>query len=350
MTSPVRVLVADDSTFVRQALSRMLAAERGVEVVGVAENGREAVALTARLRPDVVLMDVNMPEMDGLEALRHIMAETPTPVLLLSNQTQAGADVTLQGLELGAVDFLDKSSVGGSLDLYDLAPRLIQKIQALRGADPRRTLVERQSPARPPRRPAARDCPYEVVAIGTSTGGPRALSALIPALPARFGAGVVVAQHMPEGFTETLAQRLDRRSEVEVREARDGDVVAPGLVLILPGRQDGHLRREGGELRIRFDADTEHRPYLPSVNRLLSSAARAAGKNAIGVVLTGMGADGAIGLRELRKAGGRTVAESAETAVIDGMPAAARPHAERVLRLEEVARYLAELCSPGEER
>jgi two-component system, chemotaxis family, protein-glutamate methylesterase/glutaminase len=349
MSRRLRVLLADDSIFVRHALVRMLEAEDDVEVVGVAENGRQAVALTAELRPDVVVMDVNMPEMNGLDALRHIMADSPTPVLLLSNQTQAGAEVTLHALELGAVDFLDKSSVGGSLDLYDLAPRLVQKIRAVSGAELRQRLAKGSAPAAVPLRQDA-PCPYRVVVVGASTGGPRALNLLIPALPADFAVGVVVAQHMPAGFTEALAQRLDRRAPLTVREARNGDRILPGLVLVIPGRQGARIVREGGELRVRFEEGTDAQANLPSVDRLIGSAAEAAGSEAIGVVLTGMGADGAEGLRMLRAAGGRTVAESAESAVIDGMPRAARPYAEEVLAVGEIAAHLTGLCRVGRGR
>ncbi|HEX7242170.1 MAG TPA: chemotaxis-specific protein-glutamate methyltransferase CheB, partial [Longimicrobiaceae bacterium] len=308
-----------------------------------------AVARVRELRPDLVIMDVHMPGMDGMQALERIMAENPTPILLLSSLTREGAEVTLRALEAGAVDFVDKTDAGTVMDIHGLAPVLREKVRAIVRS------AHLPSPAPPAGGSAAAPAPkrgaagaYEVIAIGASTGGPRALTELIPALPAGLGAGVVVAQHIPPGFTETLAERIDRRSHVRVREARDGDPVLPGQVLFAPGGKQMSVVRENGALRVRVrDDDPAERLHRPSVDLLLESAAEAAGARAVGVVLTGMGSDGALGLQRIRAAGGRTLVESAETAVIDGMPHAARPHAEQDLPLDRIAPALAELCGGG---
>lgn len=344
MTHPARVLLVDDSAFVRRATERMLAPLAGVSVVGFARDGEEAVRQVRDLRPDLVIMDVEMPGMDGVAALERIMRECPTPVLLLSSHTRDGAEITLRALEHGAVDFLDKGGAASSMDIHALAPMLREKVWAVLKArtDPLRAPADSgrssqavdsaPSPAQPGR--------YEVVAIGTSTGGPRALAELIPALPAGFAAAVVVAQHMPAGFTETLSERLDKRSPLRVSEARDGDAVLPGCVLIAPGGRQMEVRRTGGALTVHV-FDDPGQLHKPSVDLLFRSVARAAGAASVGVVLTGMGSDGAAGLESIRGAGGRTFVESARTAVINGMPAAARGAAERDLALDEVAGVLA---------
>lgn len=346
MSGPARVLLVDDSAFVRRATERMLAPMPGVVVAGAARDGEEALRLVRELRPDLVILDVDMPRVDGLAALERIMREAPTPVLVLSSHTRDGAEVTLRALEAGAVDFLDKTGAGTTMDIHGLAPLLREKVRAALGArtalPPADPIVDVGTGARvsPPAEPGR----LEVVAIGASTGGPRALGEVIPRLPAGLAAGIVVAQHMPPGFTETLAERLDRRSALRVAEAADGDAVAPGTVLIAPGGSQMRVVRDGGGgLRVRVGGD-EGLLHRPSVDVLLSSAASVTGPRCAGVVLTGMGSDGADGMARIRRAGGRTVVESAETAVIDGMPAAARAVAEMDLPVGRIAEALAALA------
>jgi two-component system, chemotaxis family, protein-glutamate methylesterase/glutaminase len=320
--SKIRVLIVDDSAFVRLALSRMLQGAADMEVVGQAGDGSEGVAKAAALRPDVVTLDIKMPKMGGLEALERIMAESPVPVLLLSSQTSEGAEVTLRGLELGAMDFVDKSRVQGPMNLLSLTEELRVKVRALAGAKKRWSIpgaavaeggiVGHLRPGR-----------SEVVVIGASTGGPPALQAIIPRLPEHLGAAVLVVQHMPVGFTRSLAERLDRRSAMTVREAEDGDAVVSGAVLVAPAGTHMKVRRRGAAVRVSLDDEPREALHRPSVDVLMASVARAYGKRALGVVLTGMGSDGVAGLRAIRDAGGRTLAESEETCVIYGMPKAA---------------------------
>jgi len=319
----IRVLVVDDSAFVRKALSRMLSAAPDVEVAGLAADGPEGIAKTKELRPDVVTLDVKMPRLGGLETLERIMAECPTAVLLLSSLTQEGAEITLRGLELGALDFVDKSSVQGHMNLLTLTEELLTKIRALAGSPrahghlPPRVAVEAPAP-RPSRAPHA-----QAVVIGASTGGPPALQAIIPHLPEGFAAAVMVVQHIPQGFTASLAARLAARSPLPVREARDGEVVAPGRVLIAPAGLHMTVRKRGSAVKVALDEEPRGSLHRPSVDVLMTSVARVYGPRALGVVLTGMGADGAIGLGAIRDAGGRTLAESEESCVIYGMPKAA---------------------------
>jgi two-component system chemotaxis response regulator CheB len=332
----IRVLVVDDSAFVRQALTRMLRDTPDLEVVDTAADGQEAVAKTAALRPDVVTLDIQMPRMDGLEALERIMRATPVPVLLLSSQTREGAEVTLRGLELGALDFVDKTSVQGNMNLLTLAGELREKIRALAGASLRRVAGREPAPRLAPPTEGRR---AEVVAIATSTGGPPALQAIIPRLPQGLDSAILVVQHMPAGFTRSLAERLAVRSALPVREAQDGEPVRPGNVLIAPAGRHMKLRKRGGAVRVWLDDEPRAALHRPSADVLMASVARVYGPRALGIVLTGMGSDGAEGLRAMRAAGGRTLVESEETSIIYGMPKAALEAgaAERSVPLDRVA-------------
>ena len=337
----IRVLIVDDSAFVRQALTRMLAAAPDVDVVGTAADGQEGVQKVLDLRPDVVTLDVKMPRLDGLEALRQIMARCPTPVLLLSSLTSEAGDVTLRGLELGAMDFIDKSTVKGNMNLLDLADELVAKVRALASV-PRARLVQAPPPlpATAPARPRARLERAQVVVIGTSTGGPPALQQIIPRLPQKLAASILVVQHMPVGFTRSLAERLDQRSLLPVREAEDGEPLVPGLVLVAPAGRHMKLRRRAGQVpRVWLDDEPQGALHRPSIDVLMAAVARTYGAQVLGIVLTGMGADGVEGLRAIRDAGGRTLAESEESCVIFGMPKAALEAgvAERAVHLSRMA-------------
>ncbi len=333
MSGRIRVLVVDDSAFVRKAIERMLGSVDDIEVVGFAADGEEGLAKARELRPDVVTLDVKMPRLGGLETLERLMAEQPVPVLLMSTLTQEGAEVTLRGLELGAMDFVDKSSVQ-PMSMLSLAEELVAKVRALGRARVRaRPMPERAHAAE------AAAAPAECVVIAASTGGPTALQAVVGGLTAGFGAAVIVVQHIPRGFTKSLAERLDARSAIPVREARDGETVAPGAVLVAPAGIHTKLARRRGGVEIVLDEEPRDALHRPSADVLMAAAAEVYGPLAVGVVLTGMGADGTEGLRAIREKGGLTLAESEETCVIYGMPKAAVEAGvvHRVVPLDRVA-------------
>lgn len=355
----VRVLIVDDSAFVQRAVERMLAEFDGIEVVGTARDGAQAVERARTLAPDVVLLDIQMPHMDGLEALERIMAESPTAVILMSTITAEDAEVTIRGLELGAVDFIDKSKAGGTLlDIYDLAPTLRDKIRSAADA-----ALRAEAPVAAPgagrteagARNARSDvsalpvtsCRYDVVVVGASTGGPRALSRLLADLPADFPAPIVVAQHMPAGFTTALAGRLDRRCALRVHEAAADERLEAGTVLIGPGGRRLRVERSRDGLVVRLPQSPQEDEPRPSVDELFDSAAEAAGDRCVGVVLTGMGADGARGLRHIRDGGGATIVESSDTATIYGMPREARGAAQHELDIDRIGAALVGLCDGG---
>jgi two-component system chemotaxis response regulator CheB len=318
----IRVLIVDDSAFVRRALERMLGAAPDIVVVGTAADGVEGIEQVKALRPDVVTLDIKMPRMSGLEALRHIMEQCPVPVLLLSSLTSEGADITLRGLELGAMDFVDKSNAQGQMNLGSLADELLAKIRALAGVPQSRLQARRGGDLGLAAEPAPHERNIEAVAIGTSTGGPTALQAIIPRLPENLAAPILVVQHMPVGFTRSLAERLNARSLVAVHEAEDGEVISAGKVYIAPAGTHMKVRRRG-TARIWLDEEPRSALHRPSVDVLMGSVAHAYGARSMGIVLTGMGADGVEGLRAIRSAGGVTLAESPETCVIYGMPKSA---------------------------
>jgi len=312
----IRVLVIDDSAFVRRAVERMLIAAEDIEVVGTAADGEEGLRKARELRPDVVTLDIKMPRLGGLETLERLMQEQPLPVLLMSTLTQEGAEVTLRGLELGAMDFVDKSSVQ-PMSMLSLADELVAKIRAMGGARVR----VRPQPPRPQAEAGAERA--ELVVIAASTGGPTALQQVLSGLPAGFPAAVFVVQHIPRGFTKSLAERLDARSAIPVREAHDGDTVVPGGVLIAPAGIHSRLVRRGADVAVALDEEPRDALHRPSADVLMVSAAEVYGARVIGVVLTGMGSDGTEGLRAIQASGGRTLAESEDTCVIYGMPKAA---------------------------
>jgi two-component system chemotaxis response regulator CheB len=315
VSARIRVLVIDDSAFVRKAVERMLGGADDIEVCGFAADGEEGLRRARELRPDVVTLDIKMPRLGGLETLERLMAEQPLPVLLMSTLTQEGAEVTLRGLELGAMDFVDKSSVQ-PMSMLSLADELIAKVRAIGRARVR----PRPLPA--PARPAGRAA-VELVAVAASTGGPTALQQVVSGLPAGFPAPVLIVQHIPRGFTRSLAERLDARSAIPVREAKDGELVLPGAVLIAPAGIHTRVVRRGGAVVVTLDEEPRDALHRPSADVLMASVAEVYRERAIGVVLTGMGADGTEGLRAIRAAGGQTLAESEESCVIYGMPKAA---------------------------
>ncbi len=317
----IRVLVVDDSSFVRKALLRMFDADPEIEVIGTARSGKEAIEKVRLLTPDVITLDVIMPGMDGLDTLKVLMESNPTPVLMLSQFTRQGAELTLKALELGAMDFVDKSSTG-MMDFYELAREITSKIKSIAGSKPVRVAAGAMAPGKAETRGLV-----DVVAIGASTGGPIALQMLLPKFPEDIGFGVLVVQHMPRGFTGPLARRLDSLSSIHVKEAEEGDVVVPGTAFIAPAGLHMTLRKIPGydeaRCRIRLGLEPGAAIHRPSVDVLFSSVSRAFGNRAIGVVLTGMGADGAAGVRAMKEEGGVTLAQDEATSAIFGMPRAA---------------------------
>jgi two-component system chemotaxis response regulator CheB len=324
MRDKIRVLVVDDSAFVRRAIIRMFEQSPDIQVIDVASDGVMATELVKKLRPDVVTLDVQMPVLDGLSALERIMEECPTPVVMLSSLTGRGGELTLRALELGAVDFIDKATAGGPMDISSLARELSAKIRVASRVDMAK--LKGEAPGRPTATsaaPAAAPADTEVVVIGTSTGGPPALHAILGSLPADFPCPILVVQHMPEGFIASLAQRLDRFSPLTIREAKDGERILPGSAYLAPAGRHMKLRRSAGELHVWLDPEPDTALHRPSVDALLESAAEVCGRRCLAVVLTGMGKDGAIGARAVRSAGGRLVVEAEETAIVFGMPKAA---------------------------
>ncbi len=331
---PIRVLVADDSELFRELLARVVAAEPGFEVVAVAADGNAAAALARTLKPDVITMDLNMPDADGFSGIARIMAETPTPILVLTgNRAEA---VGFRALSLGALDILEKPQANA--DLGDYGVLLRSRLRLLAGVKVIRHLRGLRERQASPTQPAAR---VELVAIGASLGGPRALAALLRGLPASFPAPLAVVQHIADGFTEGLASWLASESRLRVCEARDGDVLHPGRVLVAPSGR--HMLVGDGVVRLSDAPPVD--TFKPSVTPLFLSAARRYGARVCGVLLTGMGRDGAEGLKAIRNAGGPTVAQDEATSAVFGMPRAAIElgAVDRVLPIDEIARALVEL-------
>ena len=370
----IRVVVADDSPFVCRLLTAYLESSPDIRVIAKALNGVAAVEHVQALRPDAITLDLDMPGLDGLQALEQIMHDCPIPVIMVSGVSRQAAAVTLKALEMGAVDFILKYTPGADTDPELLRQEIIAKVRAasyikvirsirtatrpqapdLPRARSRQNTGELRSPAvvrensagdenaKLPAAPAFEAAPYppfNVIVIGASTGGPVALRELLSHLPADFPAAIVVVQHIPAGFTEVLAAQLDRQVPIQVKEAAPGDRLEAGLVLIAPA--DHHLLLKSNA-SITLTQGPEINGHRPSIDVTMQSIAQVCGSRTVGVVLTGMGSDGVLGLAEIRAKGGQTFAQDAATCVIDGMPrrAVERGVVDRVGSPVEIARLL----------
>ncbi|PYY68164.1 chemotaxis response regulator protein-glutamate methylesterase [Pseudomonas jessenii] len=373
----VKVLVVDDSGFFRRRVSEILSADSNIQVVGTATNGKEAIDQALALKPDVITMDYEMPMMDGITAVRHIMQRCPTPVLMFSSLTHEGARVTLDALDAGAVDFLPKNFEDISRNPEKVKQLLCEKILSISRSNRRVSHYSAPAPVAAPApmpapssvgsfgssapvRPAPAPIParthaaspsspapkrknYKLVAIGTSTGGPVALQRVLTQLPANFPAPIVLVQHMPAAFTKAFAERLDKLCRISVKEAEDGDILRPGLALLAPGGKQMMIDGRGA---VKILPGDERLNYKPCVDITFGSAAKTYGDKVLAVVLTGMGADGREGARLLKQGGSSIWAQDEASCVIYGMPMAIvkAELADAVYSLDDIGKHLVEAC------
>ncbi|MHC8367971.1 protein-glutamate methylesterase/protein-glutamine glutaminase [Pseudomonas sp. ZT5P21] len=371
----VKVLVVDDSGFFRRRVSEILSADSNIQVVGTATNGKEAIDQALALKPDVITMDYEMPMMDGITAVRHIMQRCPTPVLMFSSLTHEGARVTLDALDAGAVDFLPKNFEDISRNPEKVKQLLCEKILSIARSNRRVSTYSAPppvatpapipapssvssygstAPARPapmpartsaasPSSPAPKRKAYKLVAIGTSTGGPVALQRVLTQLPANFPAPIVLIQHMPAAFTKAFAERLDKLCRISVKEAEDGDILRPGLALLAPGGKQMMIDGRGA---VKILPGDERLNYKPCVDITFGSAAKSYGDKVLAVVLTGMGADGREGARLLKQGGSSIWAQDEASCVIYGMPMAIvkAELADAIYGLDDIGKHLVEAC------
>jgi two-component system chemotaxis response regulator CheB len=354
----IKVLVVDDSALMRRVIWGLLEQDPDIQVVGSAVDGQDAIERVHQLKPDVLTLDVEMPRLDGLQTLGYLMSESPVPCVMLSAYTPRGAETTLKALDYGATDFVLKPSGVISLDLERVKEELLAKIKVAKTIDLKRLPFRPSRPAEGPagtsgQAPNAGQAPKRapvkdrggVVAIGTSTGGPRALAALLPALPADLPGPVLVVQHMSAGFTQTLAARLDRDCAIHVKEAEQGELLEAGTVYLAPGDWHMEVKREPAGVRVKLDQRPPVLGVRPCVDLLFNSVAEAYGPKALGVVLTGMGRDGAKGLKAMKAMKARTLAQDEASSVVYGMPRAAYASGavDKVLGLADMAKAIVEL-------
>lgn len=343
MSDRIRVLVVDDSALMRKLIPAILARDSSIEVVGTAMDGAFALKKIEELDPDVVTLDLEMPRMDGMETLRLIMRRAPLPVILFSTHSKEGGYATLKALALGAVDFLQKPKDAAAGHLDQIADQLIEKIKVAKRASGRKlpAAVVQEIPA-PKKGTRPTLPPRRVIAIGISTGGPNALQFVLSQIPADFLSTILVVQHMPEGFTEMFAKRLDECCALEVHEARSGDLLLAGRVLICPGNRHMMVRRmPRGDMAILSDGPPVN-GHRPSADVLFHSVAQEFGLLSVGIIMTGMGDDGAEGVGAIKAAGGMTVAQSEDTCVVSGMPHSAivKGYANKIIPLDGMSSYL----------
>lgn len=348
----IRVLIVDDSTFMRLAIRSVLGKDPEIEVVGTASDGADGVARARELQPDIITMDVEMPRMNGIAAVRQIMAIAPTRVLMVSTLTSAGATATFDALEAGAVDYLAKAAADspGSQELF--RAELLRKVkETARAGFRRNTRPDPASTVIPDGkvRSAIHARRTRYIGIGASTGGPRAVEEVLSLLPASFPHPIVMAIHMPQAFTGPFAQRLNGKCKLQVREAVDGDLLSPGLILLAPGGKHTSLIRQPGGIAVRLSPTSDYPSniYVPSIDIMLTSLADATSDPVLGVILTGMGNDGLKGMQHLKKRGGFTLVQDEATSTIFGMPRACieQGAADEVLPLALIGSTLGQLTA-----
>lgn len=316
----IRVLVVDDSAFMRKMLTNIIESDYRLKVVGTARNGKEALVKAANLTPDVMTLDIEMPLMDGIAVLEHLMKQKPLPVIMVSSLTQKSADMTVKALELGAVDFIAKPSGSISLDIDKVSKDIVNKVIAAASSNLLITsndMVKKKEKNIPEK---------SIVAIGTSTGGPKALQQVLPLLPSTFPCPIVIVQHMPAGFTRSLAQRLDALSSITVKEAQNGEPLKKGTAYIAPGGFLFKIKQSGQRIFCQVTDEMVETPHCPSVDALFASLADLENSKIVAVIMTGMGADGTDGLKKLKKNKSDTyaISESRRTSVVYGMPQSAK--------------------------
>ena len=353
----IRVLVIDDSAFNRRTISDMLKKSPDIEVIGTANDGEEGLKKAFTLKPDVITLDLEMPKIDGFSFLRILMAKMPMPVIVVSSRDD-DANV-FKALEFGAVDFLAKPTARISRDLLNIESDILSKVKGvsqLKMENLRKRIVDkgrtRSGQAKEPAKKIAADMEsiyrgdFELLAIGSSTGGPPALQSIFTALPKDLPLAIVVSQHMPPGFTRAFADRLNRLSDVAIKEAEEGDLVEKGRILIAPGGTHMTFTRRRNEVSVNISAKTIDDMYAPSVDRMFSSAAEVFEDRSIGLVLTGMGSDGRKGVMDIKNAKGFIMAESEETAIVYGMPneAVKTGKVDKILPLDQISTEIINLC------
>ncbi|MCU0846785.1 MAG: chemotaxis response regulator protein-glutamate methylesterase [Spirochaetes bacterium] len=327
MADQIKVLVVDDSSLVRKITTDILESDPMIKVIGTANNGKTAIFKNTKLNPDVITMDIEMPIMDGLAALRYIIETNPKPVIMMSVLTQHGAEATFKALEYGAVDFIPKPSSLLSLTLEEIGSLLISKVKSVYHSKISTSRKSSGDGSGDPRSPLEKrlkmfdkgETSSKIIGIGTSTGGPSALINIFESMPANFPSPVVVVQHMPEGFTKAFSERLDSSSQLRVKEAEDGDPVNPGWGYIAPGHSHIRVENRSNVKYIRVFKGDKVSGHMPSIDVLFNSLAEECGDNTIGVIMTGMGKDGAEGILKIKKSGGRTIAQDENTSVVYGM-------------------------------
>lgn len=320
----IKVLIVDDSAFMRKILTDILSDDSRIDVIGTAKNGEDALNQISKLKPDLITLDVEMPVMDGITALKRIVKDFKIPVVMLSSLTQAGADLTLEALEIGAVDFITKPTSIFKINTDEIKSKLIEKVIAaskVSVAKVSKTAIVKHTKAKLTSHSTRMK---NIIAIGTSTGGPRALQSVIPGIPGNIDGAVLIVQHMPVGFTKSLADRLNSMSEIEVKEAEHGDVLKPGWGYLAPGGYQMEVVKKSGNYVIHLDDSKVVSGHRPSVDAMLYSIVEQDIRNTIAVIMTGMGSDGTKGLTQLRDNGKiRIIAQDEDSCVVYGMPGSA---------------------------
>ena len=323
MLEKIKVLVVDDSALVRKIITDILESDPEISVIGTANNGKTAIFRAQELNPDIITMDIEMPIMDGLSALKYIIENNPKPVIMMSVLTQHGADATFKALEIGAVDFIPKPSTAVSLSINDIADLLISKVKSVIKSkitiSKKTKLIQKNNLNSLSTLISTKTSSLKVVGIGTSTGGPSALIDVFKGFPKNFPSPVLVVQHMPEGFTRAFSERLNGISNLNVKEAEDGDIVLPGCAFVAPGHSHIVLERKMSENIIRLSKGEKVSGHRPSIDVMFNSLAEIYKKNIVATIMTGMGRDGATGIGQIKNLGGYTIAQNEESSVVYGM-------------------------------